>query len=43
MPLGERPIVRDLVQLASAVHDLADRAAWLAVLRAPWCGARLAP
>jgi superfamily I DNA/RNA helicase len=42
VPLAERPIVRDLVQLGSALHDLADRTAWLAVLRAPWCGARLA-
>ena len=42
VPLAERPIVRDLVQLGSALHDLGDRTAWLAVLRAPWCGARLA-
>jgi len=42
VPLRERLVVRDLVQLARALHDLADRAAWLAVLRAPWCGARLA-
>jgi ATP-dependent helicase/nuclease subunit A len=41
VPLGARPIVRDLVQLARALHDLADRSAWLAVLRAPWCGVRL--
>jgi ATP-dependent exoDNAse (exonuclease V) beta subunit len=42
VPLAERPVVRDLVQLARALYDLADRTAWLAVLRAPWCGARLA-
>lgn len=42
VPLGERTVVRDLVQLACAVCDLADRTAWLAVLRAPWCGATLA-
>ncbi len=42
VPLPERPIVRDLVQLARALHDLGDRSAWLAVLRAPWCGASLA-
>jgi len=42
VPLAQRPIVRDLVQLSRALHDLADRNAWLALLRAPWCGARLA-
>ncbi|HLQ09543.1 MAG TPA: UvrD-helicase domain-containing protein [Steroidobacteraceae bacterium] len=42
VPLAQRPIVRDLVQLTRALHDLGDRSAWLAVLRAPWCGASLA-
>ena len=42
VPLRERPVVRDLVALTHALFDLGDRAAWLAVLRAPWCGARLA-
>jgi ATP-dependent exoDNAse (exonuclease V) beta subunit len=41
VPLRERMIVRDLVQLTRALFDLADRAAWLALLRSPWCGARL--
>ncbi len=41
VPLRERIVVRDLVQLACALYDLADRNAWLAVLRAPWCGADL--
>jgi len=41
LPLAERPVVRDLVQLARALYDLADRSAWLAILRAPYCGARL--
>ncbi len=41
VPLQERVVVRDLVQLATALYDLADRSAWLAVLRAPWCGVAL--
>ena len=41
VPLRERLVVRDLVQLTRALFDLSDRAAWLAVLRAPWCGASL--
>jgi ATP-dependent exoDNAse (exonuclease V) beta subunit len=41
VPLQDQSIVRDLVALLQALHHLGDRTAWLAVLRAPWCGVSL--
>jgi ATP-dependent exoDNAse (exonuclease V) beta subunit len=41
-PLEHRPVVQDLLALAHAISHPGDRPAWLALLRAPWCGLTLA-
>ncbi|SOD20750.1 UvrD-helicase domain-containing protein [Nitrosomonas ureae] len=36
--LHYRPVVQDLLVLTRALINLADKVAWFALLRAPWCG-----
>lgn len=40
--LQDQQHIIDILSLARAITNLADRVAWLACLRAPWCGLSLA-
>ncbi|MCR9104681.1 MAG: UvrD-helicase domain-containing protein [Gammaproteobacteria bacterium] len=40
--LADSPVVADLLTLCAALANVADRLAWMALLRAPWTGLTLA-
>jgi len=39
--LKERPVINDVLHLARALLHQGDRAAWIGLLRGPWCGLTL--